>query len=72
MFPLYKKDGSIVNFTTEEGRALTLEQFPNKYALTFDGKSELKVEPEIEEFIADDPIIEETPIEDIEIPDIQG
>ena len=42
MFILYKKDGSEVNFTTEEGMLKTLEAFPDKYSF-----EKLKKEDEI-------------------------
>lgn len=61
MFKLYKKDGSEVSFTTEEGMEKTLKAFPNKYKS--DSKIEKKTKKEeieelelIPETVIDEPV----------------
>jgi len=62
MFKLYKKDGSEVSFTTEEGMEKTLKAFPDKYRA--DANREHKEEIVVEEMKIDESIpeiiIEET------------
>lgn len=64
MFKLYKKDGSEVSFTTEEGMEKTLKAFPNKY------KSDSKIEKKSKkEEIKIVELIPETVIEETDIID---
>ena len=64
MFKLYKKDGSEVSFTTEEGMEKTLKAFPNKY------KSDSKIEKKSKkEEIKIVELITETVIEETDIID---
>ena len=64
MFKLYKKDGSEVSFTTEEGMEKTLKAFPNKYkSYSKIEKKSKKEEIKIVELIPET-VIEETDIID--------
>lgn len=58
MYKLYKKDGTEVQFSTEEGMLKTLEAFPDKYSKGAESVNkesfveEIK-EPELEEEITE-------------------
>ena len=64
MFKLYKKDGSEVTFSTEEGMNKTLEAFSNKYSKEKPVIEDVEI-PVVEIVETPEPVIEDVPVSEI-------